>query len=60
LSEGDRLLLAMLAMKLDNSQIAAFLNINSVNLKSRKTYLKKKLKENASSIHNFEQIMSLF
>lgn len=60
LSEGDRLLLAMLAMKLDNSQIAAFLNINLVNLKSRKTYLKKKLKENASSINNFEQIMSFF
>jgi cell division protein FtsL len=60
LNEGDHLLLAMLAMKLENSQIAAFLNINLVNLKSRKTYLKKKLKENASSINNFEQIMSLF
>ncbi len=42
LNEGDHLLLAMLAMKLENSQIAAFLNINLVNLKSRKTYLKKK------------------
>lgn len=60
LNEGDHLLLAMLAMKLENSQIAAFLNINMVNLKSRKTYLKKKLKENASLINNFEQVMSLF
>lgn len=60
LNEGDHFLLAMLAMKLENSQIAAFLNINLVNLKSRKTYLKKKLKENASLVNNFEQVMSLF
>lgn len=60
LNEADRLLLIMLALKLDNSQIAAFLNTTLDNLKSRKSYLKRKLKLNASFIGNFVQLMSLF
>lgn len=60
LTTGDRLLLVMLALKLDNSQIAAFMNVSPDNLKSRKTYLKKKLKEHAALIGNFEGLISLF
>jgi len=60
LKESDRLLIVMLALKLENSQITVFLNTNLNNLKSKKNYLKKKLTENASYIYNYEYVISLF
>lgn len=60
LTKTDKLLLIMLALKLDNQQIAAFLNIPPVNLKSRKAYIKKKIMENADRIDDFERIVALF
>lgn len=60
LTEKDKLLLILLTLKLDNTQIAALLNTTPVNLKSKKSYLKKKIMENASTIDNFEQLTALF
>lgn len=60
LTETDRLLLVMLALRTDNSLIAALLNTTLVNLKSKKSYLKKKIIEHASYFDNFEQIIQLF
>lgn len=60
LNEGDKLLLIMLALKLDNSQIASLLNIPPSNMKVRKSYIKKKIKKNAAKISDMEWVMRLF
>jgi len=44
-SEKDRLLLIMLALNASNDQIAALLDTTQINLKSRKSYLKKRIIE---------------
>lgn len=60
LIESDKLLLIMLALKLDNSQIAALSNILPSRLKARKSYIKKKIMENADKINDMGQILALF
>lgn len=60
LTETDRLLLIMLAMKTDTVQIASLLHTTSANLKSKKSYLKKKIMENKSSFDHFDNLISLF
>lgn len=60
LTETDKLLLVMLALKTDNARIAALLNTSPVNLKSKKSYLKKKLIQHATSFDNFERLITLF
>ena len=60
LSETDRLLLIMLAMKADTMQIASLLHTTPANLKSKKSYLKKKIMENKFSFDHFDNLISLF
>ena len=60
LTETDRLLLIMLAMKIDTMQIASLLHTTPANLKSKKSYLKKKIMENKSSFDHFDNLISLF
>jgi len=60
LSETDRLLLIMLAMKADTMQIASLLHTTPANLKSKKSYLKKKIMGNKSSFDHFDNLISLF
>ena len=59
-SQSDRLLLLMLAEHTPNEQIAALLNTNTSNLKTRKSYLKKKIIEKATPDNHFEALLSLF
>ncbi len=60
LTKNDRLLLFMLANDADNDQIAAFLSISSDNLKSRKSYLKKKIVSNVTNSNGFQRLTALF
>jgi tetratricopeptide (TPR) repeat protein len=60
LTETDRLLLIMLTMKIDAMQIASLLHTTPANLKSKKSYLKKKIMENKSSFDHFDNLISLF
>lgn len=48
------------ALQFNNAQIAALLNTSTVNMKSRKAHLKKKIIENAGRIENAEPILALF
>lgn len=59
-SQSDRLFLMMLAVNTPNTQIAAMLNTTPHNLKTRKSYLKTKIKKNATSQNNFAKLLSLF
>ncbi|WP_298649894.1 hypothetical protein [uncultured Proteiniphilum sp.] len=60
LTESDRLLLFMLANHAHNEQIAALLNTNVNNLKSKKSYLKKKIAQYATSDNGFQRLLTLF
>jgi len=60
LTETDRIFLIMLAMKIDAMQIASLLHTTPANLKSKKSYLKKKIMENKSSFDQFDNLISLF
>ena len=60
LNPSDRLLLFMLAIKAENENIAALLNTTSTNLKSRKSYLKRKIMNNVDNFDNLEALLSLF
>ena len=59
-NNSDRVLLFMLAAGVSNEHIAALLNTTPVNLKSKKSYLKKKIE---SHIHQFDHpdtLLALF
>lgn len=60
LTESDRLMLFMLANNADNEQIAALLNTNVNNLKSKKSYLKKKITAFATPANGFQRLLRLF
>lgn len=60
LNETDRILLFMLAIGAGNEHIVALLNTTPANLKSKKSYLKKKIHVNASAFDNPEFMLSLF
>ncbi len=60
LTKNDRLLLFMLANNADNEQIAALLNITTENLKSRKSYLKRKIMEKSTDSNGFQRLIALF
>lgn len=60
LNQTDRLLLFMLAVGAENEHIAALLNATPVNLKSKKSYLKKKIHSNAPAFDNPNFLLSLF
>jgi hypothetical protein len=50
----------MLAIGAGNEHIVALLNTTPANLKSKKSYLKKKMHVNASAFDNPEFMLSLF
>jgi len=60
LTESDRLLLSMLAASAGSEQIAALLNTSTHNLKTRKSYLKKKIADHATADNGFERLLELF
>ena len=60
LNPSDRLLILMLAIDVDNNNIAALLNTTPMNLKSKKSYLKKKLQNNADQFDNYDFLISIF
>ena len=60
LTKNDRLLLFMLVNNAENEQIAALLNVSSYNLKSRKSYLKKKIIKQTTDSNGFERLIDLF
>lgn len=58
-THSDRLLLIMLTNDISNVHIAALLNINLINLKHRKYYLKRKIEKNATIENNFIVLLLL-
>lgn len=60
LTPSDRLLLFMLSINADNDDIAALLNTTPINLKSKKSYLKKKINSNYNKFDRPEKLLSLF
>ena len=56
----DRMLLFLLSVGADNSYIIAMLNTTPDNLKAKKSYLKKKIRKNASYFDNPDYLLSLF
>jgi len=59
-SEKDRLLLIMLALNASNDQIAALLDTTQINLKSRKSYLKKRIIEHTPEFPELTKLLDLF
>lgn len=59
-SQSDRLFLIMLAVNTPNQQIAALLNTTTHRLKTRKSYLKTKIEQNATTQNNFSKLLPLF
>lgn len=60
LNPSDRALLFLLAAKSSNEQIEGILNTTPQNLKSKKSYLKKKIRTHAHQFDNAETILALF
>lgn len=60
LNQTDRMLLFMLAIGTENNHIAALLNTTPANLKSKKSYLKKKLQGSADKFDDPDFLLSLF
>ena len=60
LTPSDRLLILMLAIEVDNNDIAALLNTTPTNFKSKKSYLKKKIQTNAEKLDNYDFLLSIF
>ncbi|MDR0421927.1 MAG: hypothetical protein LBH72_02820 [Proteiniphilum sp.] len=60
LNESDQVLLSLLAKKIDNEEIAAILSTSTKNLKSKKSYLKKKIIRHVTDEYVREQLLKLF
>jgi ABC-type uncharacterized transport system ATPase subunit len=56
----DPVLLSLLAKKIDNKEIAAILCTSTKNLKSKKSTLKKKIRERITDEYVREQLLKLF
>lgn len=60
LTSTDRLMLTMFANGIDTRQIAALLNTTTYNLKTRKSYLKNKIKKKASPENGLLKLLPFF
>jgi|AGTN01.1.fsa_nt_gi hypothetical protein len=60
LNYNDRLILFMLACKVENSQIAALLNTTPTSFKARKTQLKKKIAQKTDHLPDAEKLSGFF